>query len=138
MYISKLEMIKRYGEDELIQLPDHSNAGVIDDDVLNSALADAEGEIDGYLSSRFAMPINPVPKTIVRIAGDIARYYLHDDSATEHVQKRYDDAVRFLKGVAAGKISIGVDALGAKPASQNLPEMQSGGSVFGRKDTSFI
>lgn len=137
-YCTEQDLIDRYGETELIQLTDHDNLGGIDGDVLNRAIADADGEIDGYLSGRFSAPISPIPKTLVRIACDIARYYLYDDQAPDHITKRYDDAVKFLKGVAAGQISIGVDEVGAKPTSQNTATMESGGNVFNRKDTSFI
>ena len=138
MYADKQAMIDRYGNDELIQLTDRAMAGVIDDTVLDRALEDADGEINGYLSSRFSAPINPVPTTLVRIACDMARYYLYDDNATDQVTKRYNDAVKFLKGVADGSISIGVSAAGEKPESESLPEFESGGNTFNRKDTSFI
>ncbi len=137
-YCTEQDMIDRYGETEMIQLTDHANLGGIDSDVLASAIADADGEIDGYLSGRYSAPVTPVPKVLLRIACDLTRYYLYDDQAPEHVIKRYDDAVKFLRGVAAGQISIGVTDGGAKPSSQNTATMQSGGNVFNRIDKSFI
>ncbi|HHO59909.1 MAG TPA: DUF1320 domain-containing protein, partial [Thiotrichales bacterium] len=90
-------MIDRFGNDEMIQLTDRSMAGVIDDTVLNRALEDADGEINGYLGSRFTTPVSPVPTTLLRIACDMARYYLYDDNATDQVTKRYNDSIKFLK-----------------------------------------
>lgn len=138
MYCTEEDMIHRFGEDELIQLTDKNNVGGLNTDVLTRAISDANAEIEGYLSSRYSAPVTPVPTTLVRVACDIARYYLYDDMATEHVSKRYNDAVAFLKGVARGDISIGISVEGEKPASKNTVQLESGGNVFNRKDKSFI
>ncbi|MEJ1358344.1 MAG: DUF1320 domain-containing protein [Candidatus Sedimenticola sp. (ex Thyasira tokunagai)] len=137
-YCTQQNLIDRYGEIELIQLSDHDGVGEIDTDVLDRAISDAEGEIDGHLGGRFQLPISPLPKSLQRIACDIARYYLYDDNATEQVTKRYNDAVKFLQGVAKGTINIGIASSGDKPSSQNTATVISGGSVFNRKDNSFI
>jgi phage gp36-like protein len=137
-YCTKQNLIDRYGETELIQLTDRSALGAIDDTVIDRAIADADGEIDGYLAGRYSAPISPIPKSLVRIACHLTRYYLYDDQAPEQITKRYDDAVKFLRGVASGQISIGVDAAGAKPTSQNTATIESGGNVFNRNDNSFI
>lgn len=136
-YCSSQDLVDRFGEAELIQLTDHERVGGIDSAVLDRAISDADGEIDGYLS-KFPRPISPVPKVLMRIACDITRYYLYDDQATEHVQRRYDNAVAFLKGVARGEISIGVDEAGESPQSDNEAVMESGGNVFNRSDNGFI
>lgn len=138
MYCTQQDMIVRFGEAELIQLTDNDNVGELNTDVLTRAISDANAEIEGYLSSRYSAPVTPVPTTLVRVACDIARYYLYDDMATEHVSKRYNDSVAFLKGVARGDISIGISVEGEKPASKNTVKMESGGNVFNRDDKSFI
>ena len=138
MYASKQDMIDRFGNDEMIQLTDRSMAGVIDDTVLNRALEDADGEINGYLGSRFTTPVSPVPTTLLRIACDMARYYLYDDNATDQVTKRYNDSIKFLKDIAKGDVSIGIDTLGSTPESSDIPSFESGGNVFNRNDKSFI
>lgn len=138
MYCTEEDMIHRFGEDELIQLTDKNNVGGLNTDVLTRAISDANAEIEGYLSSRYSAPVTPVPTTLVRVACDIARYYLYDDMTTEHVSKRYNDSVAFLKGVARGDISIGISVEGEKPASKNTVQLESGGNVFNRKDKSFI
>lgn len=136
-YCTQQDMIDRYGETELIQLTDEAGTGSIDADKLNRAISDADGEIDGYLASRFGSPVSPIPKSLVRVACDLTRYYLHDDHASDHITDRYKNAIEFLKGVAAGRISIGVDELGDKPSSNNATVI-SGGNVFKRSDKSFI
>ena len=137
-YVTKQELISRFGEEELIQLTDRAGAGVIDDQVLDRAIADADAEIDGYLGSRYSLPLSVIPASLNRIAADIARYYLYEDAATEHVRQRYEDAVRFLRAISEGKVSLGIDpsGAGAKPASGAT--MTSGGRVFTREDDGFI
>lgn len=107
-YATRADMIDRFGEDELIQLTDRSGAGVIDDTVLDRALADADAEIDGFLQARYSLPLSHVPALIVRIACIIARYNLYEDMATDEVRRRYEDATRMLKSISRGEINLGV------------------------------
>lgn len=128
----------RYGDDELIQLTDRSNLGTIDQAVIDRAISDADGEIDGYLGGRFDLPLNPVSKAMVRVACDITRYYLYDDRATEAVVRRYNDAVKFVRAVGKGEIDIGINSDGDAQESDNLVRLESGGNVFNRKNNGFI
>ena len=106
-YCTEQDLITRYGEDELIQLTDKQNVGQLDTDVINSAIADADSLIDGYLGSRYQLPVNPVPRSLVRIACEICRYYLYETLATDEVKDRYNEAVRALKASSKGKTSNG-------------------------------
>ncbi len=137
-YCTQQDLIDRYGEVEMIQLTDRNNIGAIDTEVLNRAIEDADGDIDSRIGSRFTAPITPIPKPLKRVGCEIARYYLYDDSVTETIENRYKAAIKFLDGVAAGKINIGVTEAGGKPVSNNTAQMQSGGNIFSRDDKSFI
>jgi phage gp36-like protein len=131
-YCTKQNLIDRFRESELIQLTDEAGAGVIDDAVLNEAIGDAAGEIDSYLTGRYDLPLASVPPALVLKACDMARYYLYDEAVTDIVQKRYDNAIAWLKLVANGTISLGLNGAGAEMDSAGQAEMQSAGSVFGR------
>ena len=76
--------------------------------IIDAAIADADGEIDGYLAKRYAVPLAPVPKVINKFSKDIAVYNLFSRIGI--------DEVKFLTLVAEGKVSIGADADG-DPAS---------------------
>ena len=90
--------------------------------LIDGAIADADGEIDGYLAKRYAVPLNPVPKVINKFSKDIAVYNLFsrmgidEDSDAKIYLTRYNAAVKYLTMVAEGKVSIGADADG-DPAS---------------------
>jgi phage gp36-like protein len=134
-YCTKQDLIDRFREGELIQLTDATGAGVINDTVLNQAIGDADGEINSYLAGRYALPLASVPEVLVLKACDMARYYLYDEAVPDIVQKRYDNAIAWLKLVAKGDISLGLDDAGAEMDSAGLAEMQSAGSVFGRDNS---
>ena len=116
-YDSLQNMIDRFGEEELIELSDRSNTGAIDTNVMAQVLGDADTEIDGYLSGVFALPLVGVPDRLIKLAADIARYELYGARCTEQVRQRYTDAIRDLKLVQAGTLSLGLD-----PVNQPVPE----------------
>ncbi|MBS0370756.1 MAG: DUF1320 domain-containing protein [Proteobacteria bacterium] len=111
-YTSRPLLEERFGLDELIQRTDKfaPYTGAVVDSVLDRAIADADAEIDGYVGARYALPLpDPVPPVLVPIACDIARYRLFDDSVTDVVRQRYEDAIARLKDIAAGRLSLGID-----------------------------
>lgn len=99
--------------------------------LINGALADADSEIDGYVATRYAVPLAPAPPIVQRLACDLARYHLYDDQATDVIQKRRDAAVAVLRDIAAGRVSLGIGNSGAAPQG-GLVEMVSPERVFAR------
>lgn len=130
MYASKQNLIERYGSEELLQLTDRANTGSIDDTVITRALADADAEINGYLATRYTLPLSPLPAALEKLACDIARYRLYEDRVTETVAQRYKDAIRFLQEVASGKVTLGIDAANAQPVATGGPSFSAGDRVF--------
>ncbi len=129
-YATQQNLIDRFGQQEITELTDRQNAGAIDSAVVAKAVADADGEINGYLSSRYTLPLDPVPTVLERIACEIARYYLYEDRVTEQVKRRYDDAIKFLKGVSSGAVALGVDANSESPSSIGGPQSDAPDRVF--------
>lgn len=134
-YAAKANMLARFGEPEVIALTDRDHLGVVDDVVLDGALAEADTEIDPYLAPRHQLPLANVPRILTGFACDIARYRLCGAGVTEtdEIRNRYKDAVKFLENVASGKIGLGLDAANnvAKPANM-VQFAESTGRVFGR------
>lgn len=129
-YAMRTDMTARFAEEELIQLTDRDRLGQIDTAVLDRALADADAEINGYLSVRYTLPLAPAPTVLVRLAADLARYYLYDDHAPEQIKQRYDDAVKFLRAVATGTAQLGTDAAQPVPAVSGGARYRAGERVF--------
>jgi len=112
-YATVADLVARYGEQEIIQLTDRAGTGVIDAAVANAALADATAEIDAYLSRRWQLPLASTPALIRQLCCEIARYRLWEDQASDEVRRRYEDAVRLLRDLAAGRADLGEAAAAA-------------------------
>lgn len=138
MYCSKDDLIKRYGEDELLLLTDDTGTGSIHQEQVTQAINDAGALIDGYLAGRYQLPLANVPTVLNRLAADIARYYLYDNGASDPVQTRYDEAMKFLVSVSKGIAALGVSDSGDKPQTNDCAEMVSDGHVFSRRDNGFV
>lgn len=133
MYASLQDMIDRYGEREIAQIAQGHALDVIDADRVDRALDDASGEIDGYVGTRYPLPLDPVPTLLRRTACDIARYRLYDDAAPDEVRRRYEDSTRVLRHIADGTVS-----LGERPGTPTIPQIVqivegSGNALFKRR-----
>lgn len=91
--------------------------------IIDEAIEDADGEIDGYLARRYSVPLSPAPKVINKFAKDIAIYNIFarigidEDSEAKTYLTRYNAAVKFLTFVADGKVSIGAAGPGDASAA---------------------
>lgn len=106
--------------------------------IIDAAVEDAEGEIDGYLAKRYSVPLAAVPKVINKFAKDIAVYNLYsrigiDESGEEkNYLNRYHSAIKFLTLVAEGKVSLGAQGDDRQTAASTGFSMQSNPRIFGR------
>lgn len=116
-YATQQSMIVRFGESELIQVTDDESPqlGTINVAVLEKALNDASGMIDGYLAARYQVPVSPVPDLIELFTCDIARYFLHTKEKPEAVEAGYKAARDMLRDIAAGKMQLDP----AQPAAES-------------------
>lgn len=132
-YATPTDLEQRFGAAELIQQTDLTGAGAANADTLARALDDASALIDGYLASRYPLPIATPPALLVTLCCDLARYALYIDAAPEVVEKRRDAAVSTLRDIAAGRVQLDVGQAGAStPAPSGLAEVvQPGRKVFG-------
>lgn len=107
--------------------------------IIDSAIADADGEIDGYLAKRYAVPISPAPKIINKCSKDIAVYNLwarigiDENTDQKTYLNRYNSAIKFLTLVAEGKVSIGAQSDDATTAAANGFSIKSSRRLFNRE-----
>lgn len=127
-YCTLTDLTSRYGTGEITQLTDRDHTGAIDTAVADRAIADAAGEIDGYLrQGGYDLPLASVPAVLTAYACDIARYRLYDQVADEVVVMRYKAAIRFLRDLAAG--SAALDSAGPDEPVGEV-EFDAGRNVF--------
>ena len=158
-YATASQLLARYAADEIAQRADTGVPSLVDGALLQQAaagadqsgyseeerlaaaaalsrieraLGDAEQTINTYLGGRYQLPLSQTPDVLERIACQIARFVLYDDSATEQIKTLYQDAIKFLDSVATGKVQLGVTALGESAAPAGGAEMVSEPRVFAR------
>jgi len=135
-YATPSDMIARYPNRDLVQLSNEDpTQTAVNQAPLAQALNDASAEIDGYLESRFALPLADSPAVLNRLACDIAMYRLqslrplHD---LADARKRYEDAVALLVRVARGEVTLGLAADDLEPPqAQGAVLTQAGGDQSG-------
>lgn len=115
-YATLTTLTDRFGLTTLVSLTDRGAVatGVVDEDVIDRALADADALIDGYLAGRYVLPLASVPPLVAGIAAVVAFWNLHIGSPDEKVRKDYDDAMRQLRDIADGRLKLPV--AGVEPA----------------------
>jgi len=102
MYITRDDLIERFGEAEIMQL----ERSIKDANAVDTAIEDACIEVDGYVARQYSLPLPVVTKSLKRAVATIARYYLWKDKASDKVQKDYDDMIAWLDKVANGKVYL--------------------------------
>lgn len=125
------DILGQIEETKLIQLTDDEGVGTANEARIVRAIADADAEIDGYVGSRHAVPLSPVPESIRRLSVEIAIYNLHArrDKVPEHRVERYKACVKLLEQIALGKISLGPSDPEGNPPESDAPEMSSDNPV---------
>ena len=136
MYATVDAMKRKFGEHELIQLTDTEAPylDVINMDKLNAAMQEANSEIDAYVGSRYALPLQPVPPFLINIGCNLAHYYSLTGVLAENdpIKNRYESSIKTLTKISKGELT-----LGGSPAGESKPVQTSSNNVMfsvGRRD----
>lgn len=105
-YCSYNDLVLAFGENEVVNMLDRDRDGSEDDGVADDGIAFASDLIDGYLRERYSLPISSVPRNLVGVACDIARYRYYQDQPTDLVVMRYQAALDWLRDVSKGIVNI--------------------------------
>lgn len=126
-YATVNDLKTAFGEREIAQLTQRRADYVETADATagDAFLEQASSEIDSRLAVRYAVPVAPPPKVLVALCCDIARYRLFDDAAPETVRTRYEDAIRWLNDVAAGRAVLLADDGTIAPAADTSTGSQA-------------
>lgn len=108
-YIDSTDYAERFTQRELQQLLQTAGGSL----KLEAAVSDASETVDSYLAAipgrAFTLPLPVPPAKIKGVTADIARYELWAQNASEEVQRRYDQAIAYLKDLVAGRAHLIVD-----------------------------
>lgn len=118
-YSSKATLVTAWGTDEVTRSADRDpQDGISEDAAIAAACASADSLVDSYLvQASIEVPVPaPVPEVLVMHATNVAMYQLSQGVAvlTEEKRKRFDDAISWLRAIAAGKADL--------PGLPGLPE----------------
>ena len=127
MYATRAQMESLFGEGALALL---TGGDVVDDVALGAAMAAAQAEVDGYLSSVATLPLARVPEAVRLHACGIAYWYLDVDNPTDGATARYKAAVRFFERVQDGKAGLGLADDGEAVATAGGADVDAPARVF--------
>ena len=137
-----IDYIKTRVDDNLLSnlLPEIS--GDEDDahnDVINQKISVAESKVNGYLSSRYKVPVT-ANEDLKNITFDIVMYLLYTIHRTnqvdEEIRNKYKDALRQLERIAEGKSSLA--GISEKTASTSKVGVKASSKSTDRKFTRSI
>lgn len=136
MYATVEAMHRKFGETLLIRLTDTEKPyqGVINMEKLDSAMQEANSEIDAYVGSRYPLPLQVIPPFLVNIGCNLARYYAvtGDLSENDPIKNRFESSIKTLTKISKGELT-----LGGSPAGESKPVQTSSNNVqfaVGRRD----
>lgn len=111
-YCTQSDIEKRLPEQTLIDLTDDAGAGSVDADVIAAAIADADEEIDAYLSMRYSLPFATTPAIVLRMSADLAACNLYARRDHIDLPKQWDERCkatrRMLEKLASGSLRLDV------------------------------
>lgn len=117
------ESLKAYLADPVANQPSADMLAVVG--ALNAAIADAEAYAYSYLSAEYVNGIpftaQTVPAPLLAKVADVARYYLHKKNPVGVVRERFEDAKEWLRDVAKGLISLGLNGASQITAGNTGP-----------------
>lgn len=136
-YLTLSDLLAAHSEQALIDLTDRTDppTGTIVAAVVDAAIAGACAEVDSYLGQRYSVPLSdPVPAAVTDAALTITWYRLHTDRAADKdLRVRYEDAVRWLRDVSAGRAALpGVATSSTAPAVGLVMLAEAPPRLFGR------
>lgn len=130
-YIVEEDVFSRLSQSQLIQLTDDEKVGAVNRNHVARAIEEASSTVNGYIQSRYTLPITPVPTLLKTLTLSITIYnlYLRRQRVPEDVRKDYEIATKQLEGIAKGIISLGVEA---PPAATQTGEVSGPERTFSR------
>jgi len=105
LYCSAESIISRLDDAVLARLTDDSGRGQIDEEIIFAAISDASDMADGFLSSRYQIPLETVPGALRVRVEDISVYnlYARRDNVPDHIREMLTHAIGYLRMLSTGE-----------------------------------
>lgn len=109
-FIDITDLEGKYQELDLVRLSrdDGTTETMINTDVVNSAIEEAESIIRMYLISRYKLPFSVVPNVVKRIAKQLTYYILAERKGLnrDNLQVMYENDISMLKSINRGELPL--------------------------------
>jgi phage gp36-like protein len=112
-YVTNSEVQSRLGTQAYIQLTDDTGSGSADTAKVDEARLGAEGEVNSYLATRYAVPVNlsgeaEVQAVLKSFVLDLVSYRLHSrrPPVPADIVRRREESVTWLGRVASGLVQL--------------------------------
>lgn len=136
-YLIPQDYVNAYGQRELDQLTNAANGAEF-----NSALADAEAILNGWIAHLVPVPLAYISVRMRRATLIIVRYLLHKQQVTQRVMDDFEAEEADIKGMkSAANLGLNVTGTGPVTAGDGIvadgagsAEMMAETSVFARGD----
>ncbi len=124
-FVDPAGMVELFGATEMTQLSQlhHPEATKPNEALIQANINKAEDLISSYASAKYAdylktLTTTTTPVVLQTKAADIARYFLDMLRPREDVRQRYEDALSWLKMLAAGTVTLPCDQAGNAPVQE--------------------
>lgn len=127
-------------EGRYTEVPDEREAIILP--LIQSAIEEASGTIDGYLMAKYPVPLQNAPKVLSNITKDMAIYNLlsrvgiEEDSRDKVIIDKQNGAIRFLEKVSKGEIQLATASVSTPsdfPSSQPSSVQTATCAIFSRQ-----
>ncbi len=141
-YVTNSDIEERLGTAAYVQLTDDDGTGSADTDKVDEARLGAEGEANGYLARRYAVPIDlvahaEVADVLKSFVLDLVEYRLHSrrPPISDDIAAKRNQAIAWLEKVARADVVLpSVAPLSENPATGITGEQSSATRVFTRDE----
>lgn len=108
MYCTAQDIVEDLTEKVVAQLSNDSDPNQVNQEIVNKYITDSSQLIDGFLRSRYVLPLSNVHAVIKKVCIDIVKYELYKrrGKVFESIQDLYDDSISTLQKIQKGMITL--------------------------------
>lgn len=133
-YLTVQEYIRRYGAQETAQITNEvrATAGTgpaIVESKVEEAIEDASDVVDGYVGTRYALPLPTLPRLVVGWTAALAREFLFKTKPVPAVTEAADRVRAQLVQLSTRKLNLPVPEGGEAPAESSGGLAQTSGDA---------
>lgn len=127
MYCSIQDIIEDLTENVVAQLSNDNDPSTVNQDIVNKYISDASQIIDGFLRSRYELPLHNEHTILKKVCVDLVKYELYKrrGKVYEGILNLYKDGISVLEKIQKGMITLNEGTAETRPGfylvSERIP-----------------